>query len=105
MKKKNNINTTVICIIGFTTNNLKNLINIPDNYIFVENLDQVGNDIYYKNISLDKCFEISNADDTCVGFNSLGYFKDNILNLTCPDCFKEGDGIYIKKDYYNKHLL
>ena len=36
----------------------------------------------------------------CIAFNTLGYFKNNIVELTKSPYFSTGDGIYIDKEYY-----
>ena len=35
-------------------------------------------------------------DKNCMGFNTLGFFKNKIENLTPSQYFSKGDGIYIK---------
>jgi hypothetical protein len=41
-------------------------------------------------------------DKQCVAFNTLGFFKNNITNITSSRWFGEHDGIYIKKEYVSK---
>ena len=38
-------------------------------------------------------------DKHCVAFNTLGFFKSDVINITKSVWFKDGDGIYIKKEY------
>ena len=49
--------------------------------------------------------QIALNDEKCVGFNSLGYFKSDIIELKVSPYFKENDGIYIKKYIYENYLL
>ena len=73
-------------------------------YVFVEGKDQIDNDSYRltgeKNdvySMMEKC----SADEKVVGFNTLGFFKYAINELTVSAYFKPlGDGIYIKKHVY-----
>ena len=78
---------------------------ILDNYIFIPHQDHINDDLYYHNGTIDKYIEIADNDPSCVGFNTLGYFKHTIFAFMTPSCFKEKDGIYIKKEYYNKSCM
>jgi hypothetical protein len=72
-----------------------------DKFIFLQGQDQIGCDLYYKRISVDSCFDVAIEDPNCVAFNTLGFFKNGIENLTPSPYFKEKDGIYVKREYYN----
>lgn len=88
----------------FSTININNNKN-DDNFVFIKNTDQIGNDIkYVKSDNIDILKNIANLDDNCVAFNSLGFFKNNIINLTKSNYYSENDGIYIKKNYYDNYL-
>lgn len=73
-----------------------------DTYIFLESLDQIGHDCFVAEKYLPKSDYALMADsiETCVAFNTLGYFKDKIDTLTRSPYFSNNDGIYINKDYY-----
>jgi GR25 family glycosyltransferase involved in LPS biosynthesis len=78
---------------------------IEDQFVFVSGYDQLQNDIYYsnqpnKNIDFYKLLALNN--DQYVAFNTLGFFKNKLDKLTVSPYFKNGDGIYIKKEYYQK---
>jgi hypothetical protein len=76
---------------------------IDDNYIFIKNLDQKDNDLYYNNnININEYKNICNNDDISCGFNTLGFFKKSIEieSLIKSPYFNEKDGLYIKKSYY-----
>ena len=79
---------------------------MKEKYVFIPNLDQHGNDIYYYNQSLEDNFLISEKDTNCIGFNTLGFFKNKIVinDLKPSIYFKEGDGIYIKKSFYKDYI-
>jgi GR25 family glycosyltransferase involved in LPS biosynthesis len=72
---------------------------IEDRFEFVAKLDQIGNDLYYKPGPLLECMSKALKDDKCAGFNTLGFFKNQIEKekLTTSAYFKETDGVYIKK--------
>ena len=74
-------------------------------FIFVRGLDQMGKDLYHQRTSIERCIQRSDKDENCVGFNTLGFFKDKIEHLTSSPYFGEGDGIYIKKNYYEQYQL
>ena len=80
-----------------------NLNNVIENqFVFIKGLDQIKYDLYYINNNPVENMKKAIQDVNCIGFNSLGFFKTKIENLTTSQYFKESDGIYIKKEYYNK---
>ena len=88
----------------FDFSNIKN--NLKEQFTFIQNLDQPGNDMYYyHNKTLEEQMEIALKDDLCVGFNTLGFFKNKIdlTKLKSSPYFSEKDGLYIKKEYYEKN--
>ena len=80
-----------------------------DNFIFIQGLDYMGNDLFRNDASIPVMSDIAEKDDNCVAFNTLGFFKKNIdvNKLVSSPYFNENDGIYIKKEYYetNKNIL
>ena len=75
-----------------------------DNYTFFKGLDYSGNDIMYKNnILLNELKNICDNDDNIVGFNTLGFIKNNInindLKETNWINNNNKHGIYIKNKY------
>ena len=88
------------------TNILDEIDEMKEKYVFIPNLDQCGNDIYYHKQSLEEQMRIAEKDPNCIGFNTLGFFKNkiDIDDLTPSRYFKERDGIYIKKSVYKDYL-
>lgn len=75
-------------------------------YTFVKGKDQIGNDLYYKGTSnILQHMKIALNDPNCVGFNTLGFFKKEITELTNSKYYKETDGIYIKNNVYEKLFI
>ena len=72
---------------------------IETQFEFIEKLDQIGNDLYFKPGTITECMINALNDDTCIGFNTLGFFKNKVDFLTPSHYFKETDGMYIKKTY------
>jgi hypothetical protein len=72
---------------------------IKNNFIFVKTLDQIGFDLYHKQETLKNMIMQAVDDKKCVAFNTLGFFKSDVVNLTKSPWFGETDGIYIKKEY------
>ena len=69
-----------------------------DQFIFIPNIDQIGLDLYYApSNNIADLLTRALKDDHCVGFNTLGYFKHAIHQLTPSTVFKEKDGIFLKK--------
>lgn len=75
------------------------------NYIFIQGLDQMGNDITVNNKDGLYVLESqANSMSNCVAFNTLGFFKHSIDNLVPSAYFSDKDGIYIKSEYYYKYV-
>ena len=72
---------------------------IKDNFIFIPTGDQLEYDLYHKKNSLKNMVLRAVEDKKCVAFNTLGFFKSDVINITKSVWFKDGDGIYIKKEY------
>ena len=75
---------------------------LKDMFFFIPCKDQIGHDIYHKPDSLKNMVLRAIDDKHCVAFNTLGFFKNNIVNTTTSSWFRDGDGIYIKKEYLYK---
>ena len=76
----------------------QNLHSLLDQFIFIPNIDQIGLDLYYApSNNIADLLTRALKDDHCVGFNTLGYFKHAIQQLTPSTVFKEKDGIFLKK--------
>lgn len=93
------------------TNTVTDVSNIKvvstDDFIFIKGVDQINKDLYRdcdKHMSVDDMKKLANTLDDCVAFNTLGYFKNEITELVFSDYFTNNDGIYIKKEYYEKTL-
>lgn len=72
-------------------------------YIFFKNKDQIGNDLFLiqekdGKFSLSNFQKIANNTSECVGFNTLGFLKNNITALTPSEYYNENNGIYVKKN-------
>ena len=75
---------------------------IKDNFIFIRTGDQIGHDLYHKQDSLKNMVLRAVEDKHCVAFNTLGFFKSDVINITRSVWFNDRDGIYIKRDYAHK---
>ena len=53
-------------------------------------------DTYINKESIELNMKKALNDKNCMGFNTLGFFKNKIENLTPSQYFSKGDGIYIK---------
>ena len=71
---------------------------MEDAFEFKPQLDQIGNDLYFQHGSITEHMSRAMKDKNCVGFNTLGFFKNKIETLTGSKYFREKDGIYIKKN-------
>jgi len=82
--------------------NDKKFLDLHKQFIFIPKLDHHGNDIYYNNKTLKEKMKIAFNDKNCIGFNTLGFFKNtiNIDDLKESQYFGEYDGLYVKKEYY-----
>jgi GR25 family glycosyltransferase involved in LPS biosynthesis len=72
---------------------------LKDNFIYIPMGDQKGHDLYQKQINLKDMVLRAVEDKNCVAFNTLGFFKSDVINITRSVWFNDSDGIYIKKEY------
>ena len=84
--------------------------NLESHFTFIPNLDIIGDDIYYHNKTIQEQMTIAYNDNECIGFNTLGFFKNkkgvkNTSDLKPSKYFKDGDGLYIKKEYYELNKI
>ena len=105
MVEENTTDTQEHNVLTFPESTLEN------GYIFLQGKDQVGNDMYITGDNVlagvkdvNYLAELSSTISTCVGFNTWGYFKTKIEKLEKVSWFSEKDGIYIKRDVYEKYL-
>ena len=75
---------------------------IKDNFIYIPMGDQIGHDLYHKQNSLKNMVLRAVEDKHCVAFNTLGFFKSDVINITRSVWFNETDGIYIKREHSHK---
>jgi len=75
---------------------------LKDNFIFIPTGDQIGYDLYHRQSNLKNMVLIAIEDKKCVAFNTLGFYKSDIINITKSDWFSGKDGIYIKNQYSSK---
>ena len=74
-------------------------------YFFIKTKDHYGDDIEYnKDLNIEEMFFNADITEECIGFNTLGFFKnkidiDNLIELKTGN---ENDGIYININKYNK---
>jgi hypothetical protein len=71
---------------------------LEDQFEFMPQLDQIGHDLYFHKETVTECMRKALKDPQCLGFNTLGFFKNKIERLTASRYFKEGDGLYVKKN-------
>jgi hypothetical protein len=79
--------------------------NLDDDYIYIQGLDSLGNDIYFKGkSSIENMKKICNDNKYCIGFNTLGFYKYDIGDLVKSQYIDNSNGIYIHKErYYKKY--
>ena len=79
-----------------------------DRYIFIQELDQKDCDLYRRNnMTIEEMKAVADKDPNCVCFNTLGFFKSeiSISRLSKSPYFSNKDGLYVKKEHYNKYML
>ena len=70
-----------------------------DDFVIYKGLDIIGKDICL-NLSIIEDMKIEALNnDKCIGFNTYGYFKNELGPLVHPKIFSKNDGIFIKKKY------
>jgi len=78
--------------------------NFKNEFVFIKGKDQIGKDKYYKKLNKLDCMKIAFEDENCAAFNTLGFFKNDITQLTTSKYFNDSDGIYIKKKNYENFI-
>jgi len=73
-------------------------------FTFIPKLDIINNDMYYHKQDIQIQMTIAYDDDQCIGFNTLGFFKNKIDVFKSSGYFKESDGFYVKTELYNEYL-
>jgi len=76
--------------------NATNLFAEYDQFDYVPQQDQIGNDVHYCKGTLQEMLTTA-LQQECAAFNTLGFFKNKIDDLTPSPYFQSTDGIYIKK--------
>lgn len=74
---------------------------LSEHFTYIPNMDIIGNDLYFHKKPLKELLQIAHNDPNCVAVNTLGFFKNIFTKLAVSKYFRESDGIYIKKKYYN----
>jgi GR25 family glycosyltransferase involved in LPS biosynthesis len=71
---------------------------IVEEFTFIQGVDHIGDDLFFKKGSVQECMALAMADPKCMGFNTLGFFKTKIdkSSLHTSPYFGQNDGIYIK---------
>ncbi|CAH6421100.1 Glycosyltransferase family 25 (LPS biosynthesis protein) [uncultured virus] len=82
------------------------ILGIKDNYDFYSLKDSPGNDIKYcGKKSVFELKKICDQDDTCVGFNTIGYIKYKIIDsnelINLSENYSKTEGLYVKKKIDN----
>lgn len=97
------IDTDIQCNTGsIDFSNIPQFENIKNRFIFIPGKDQHGNDLYFKKDTLNQMMQTALEDPNCVGFNTLGFFKSKLSEVSPSRYFGESDGFYIKKVIHNK---
>lgn len=75
-----------------------------EKFTFISQKDIIGNDIKHYNLDIYDLADIALQDENCIGFNSIGFLKNDVSLLEKSIYFKENDGIYIKTEIYEKNI-
>lgn len=78
---------------------------ILSQFVFMKGNDQINYDVFYKKTTRIDSMNIVLNNKELIGFNTLGFFKNKLEKLTHSSYFSDADGIYIKKDVYDKFIM
>ena len=70
-------------------------------YIFIKCKDHYGDDIFFDS-DKNNLFSNAESNENVIGFNTLGYFKNNININNLITLNNESDGLYINIERYRK---
>lgn len=74
-------------------------------YIFLQGIDQIGNDIIrIKTQETQVLLDAATNTPGCIAVNTFGYLKHDINKLEKVNWFSEKDGIFIKKEVYEEFI-
>lgn len=78
-----------------------------EGWIFLQGVDSMGEDLcQIKAKSFDELFDTANSTVNCVAYNTLGYLKRRLQpRFAKPLVFNDCDGLYVRQDYFVKHVL
>jgi GR25 family glycosyltransferase involved in LPS biosynthesis len=86
-------------VLEFTANDVSN------QYVFLQGIDQINYDITRVEApDVNILLEIASNTPGCVGVNTFGYLKNNIVHIEKVGWFGEKDGIFIKKEVYDAFI-
>lgn len=75
-----------------------------EGYILYEGLDSYYNDIgHYPDKTVDELKQLSDLNEECVGFNTLGWLKSKICDVTDLQPFN--GNLYVKNNKNNKDII
>ncbi len=91
----------------FPVNNVefKEKLSSVDSYAFIQKRDHINDDInHIQNYSFLRAVEYMDSEPNGIGFNSLGFVKNNIVweSLQTPPFFQDKDGIFINVKRYEQ---
>ena len=80
---------------------------ITKEFVFIPGKDQLGNDgKYYENEGVSTLCSHALLDKSCIGFNSLGFLKTSLNELTISNYMNDTtDGLYVKRSYYEQTIM
>jgi GR25 family glycosyltransferase involved in LPS biosynthesis len=77
--------------------NFNSVTNLADMFDFIAGKDHSGDDLFYQPMPLEDMMQLAIREPTCVGFNTLGFFKSAANHFNPSPYFREQDGMYVKK--------
>ena len=86
-------------IIDVRTTTVNKLLKLDTDFVFIANVDQNCNDLCKIEGELEQLKKYSIENKNAVAFNTHGWVKHSIKDLTYPPEFKQTGGLFVKKDY------
>ncbi len=75
---------------------------LDKNFVYIDKLDQYAHDLLYFNHPRHNQMYRALTLGSCHGFNTFGYFKDNLELFSRPPAFDNGHGTFVKRTSLQK---
>jgi hypothetical protein len=92
-----NMKTTHSTLDGFGCTKQEELDRQAESFVYLPGIDQYGYDMCHHQVSVNELTSLASEWNDCLGFNTLGYLKFNIVAFSRPDVMRRDEGMFVKR--------